>query len=130
MFLLFSLSTQAQWMLINQGGGNPDASAALELSSTTRGFLGPRLSQTQINAVNSPATGLLVFNTDSSKFYFYDGSAWLAVSQTDTLSVLQDADGDTKIELEQNSDDDTVRIFAGGTQWLTLSPGKIRLRDL
>lgn len=120
--VLLSTGASAQWMMVNQGGGSPDASAALEVSSTTRGFLGPRLTQTQINAVTSPATGLLVFNTDSNKFYFYDGGAWLPVSQTDTLSVIEDVDGDTRIVLEQNSDDDTLRLFTNGTQRMVITP--------
>ncbi len=61
----------------------PDASALLDLTSVSRGLLVPRMTQTQRNAISTPATGLLVFCTDSvsssypSTFYYYTGSAWV-----------------------------------------------------
>ncbi len=67
----------AQWMLINQGGGTPDSSAALELNDTTRGFLPTRMTTTQMNAIASPTEGLMLFNTDDSSFYYYDGTNWV-----------------------------------------------------
>lgn len=54
----------------------PDASAALELESTTKGFLPPRLTTTQRNAVASPATGLMIFNTTVTQYQFWNGTAW------------------------------------------------------
>lgn len=116
--LLIVSPASAQWMLINQGGGVPDSSAALEIRDTTRGFLLPRLSQAQINSITNPSQGLMMFNTDSNYFVFYNGSSFSTIVGTQ----FSDQDGDTRIELEENSDDDTVRIYAGGKQWLTLSP--------
>ena len=56
---------------------NPDASSALEIESTTGGILIPRLTETQRDAITSPATGLMVFQTDQmTGFYFFDGAAW------------------------------------------------------
>lgn len=74
----FLLSTEgsAQWVLINQDGGQPDSSAAFEVRDTTRGFLLPRLTQVQINAISNPTAGLMVFNSDSAAFSYYDGSSW------------------------------------------------------
>ena len=57
----------------------PDASAVLEAESTTKGFLPPRMTELQRDAIVSPATGLLVFNTDTNLFNFYDGVAWAEV---------------------------------------------------
>lgn len=56
------------------GGYNKDASAILELSSTTKGFLLPRLTTSQQNAISSPIAGLEIFNTDSGKTCVYNGS--------------------------------------------------------
>ncbi len=53
-----------------------DPSAMLDVKSLTKGLLVPRLTATQRNAIASPATGLLVFDTDVDKFYFYDGAEW------------------------------------------------------
>ena len=53
---------------------SPSASAGLEVSSTTQGFLQPRLTTTQMNAISTPATGLSVFNTTDSVEYVYRGT--------------------------------------------------------
>lgn len=73
----FPKEGQAQWMLINEGGGDPDASAALEISSDARGILIPRMKSASRMAISSPAEGLMVYQVDGTKgFYFYNGSAW------------------------------------------------------
>lgn len=53
-------------------------SAVLEASSTTRGFLPPRMTTTQKNAISSPAAGLMVYDTTLSTMSFYNGVSWLA----------------------------------------------------
>jgi len=59
------------------GTTSPDASSALEIESTTSGLLIPRLTQVQRDTIATPATGLLIFQTDNtSGFYYYDGSVW------------------------------------------------------
>jgi len=57
-------------------GAEPDASAMLDVSSTEKGMLTPRMTSVQRAAITSPADGLLVFDTDESTFYFYDGGNW------------------------------------------------------
>ncbi len=66
---------------INTDGSNPDASAMLEVKSTDKGMLIPRMTQTQITAISNPASGLLVFNTSDEKFYAYvlSGNKWKEV---------------------------------------------------
>ena len=54
-------------------------SVALAINSTDKGFLAPRLTAAQINAIPSPALGLLVFDTDNTQFTFWNGSGWIAV---------------------------------------------------
>jgi len=58
------------------------ASAQMGVNSTTRGFLPPRMTTTQINAIASPANGLEVYNTTLACPCFYDGTAWRKVSHT------------------------------------------------
>jgi len=57
-------------------GANPIASAQLEVSSTTKGFLPPRMTTTQKNAIASPATGLMVYDTTLNLMALYNGTTW------------------------------------------------------
>jgi streptogramin lyase len=60
------------------GTSTPNASARLEVNSTTQGILIPTLTTAQRSAISSPATGLLVFQTDGTPgFYYYAGAAWV-----------------------------------------------------
>jgi hypothetical protein len=52
----------------------PNASAQLDISSTTRGFLPPRMTTTQRDAISSPAAGLVIYNTTTSKLQVYTTS--------------------------------------------------------
>jgi len=62
-------------MAINTDGTAPHASAMLEIKSTNKGFLPPRV--TEANRPASPATGLIIYQTDGVQgLYFYDGAAW------------------------------------------------------
>jgi Protein of unknown function (DUF1566) len=77
--VLIAISTNifAQGVGINSTGNDADASAMLDVSSTTKGFLPPRMTEAQKNAISTPATGLLVYQTDgTSGLYYYNGSAW------------------------------------------------------
>ena len=58
----------------------PNASALLDVSSTTKGVLLPRMSTTQINAISSPAEGLTVYNTVLSTLCFFNGVSWQKVT--------------------------------------------------
>ena len=66
---------------IGIGTVSPNASAALEVNSTTKGFLLPTMTQTQRNAISTPATGLLIYQSDNTPgFYYYNGAAWTAIA--------------------------------------------------
>lgn len=72
--MLTVVSANAQ---IGINNPNPDASAALDVSSTTQGMLIPRMTASQRANIASPATGLMVYQTDASAgFYYFNGSAW------------------------------------------------------
>lgn len=57
----------------------PTPNAVIDINSTTKGILVPRLTTTQRNAIISPATSLLIFNTTLGVFQYYTGSAWITV---------------------------------------------------
>lgn len=65
----------------NVGIGNQPTttSAVLEVTSTTAGLLPPRMTTTQQNAIGSPASGLMLYNTTTNKLMVYNGSAWTAL---------------------------------------------------
>ena len=65
---------------INDFGANPDPSAKLHVQSTDKGILIPRMTTAQRTNINSPATGLLVFDTTNGSFWFYNGTAWADLS--------------------------------------------------
>lgn len=52
------------------------ASAVFQLNSTTRGFLPPRMTNAQMVAIATPASGLMVYDTTNNKMCVYDGTAW------------------------------------------------------
>lgn len=58
------------------GTQTPDNSAILDLFSTEKGLLIPRMNSTQRLAIPNPANGLLVYDGNLSKLYFFDGSSW------------------------------------------------------
>lgn len=58
------------------GTNTPDSSAVLDLVSTSRGFLPPRMNTTQILAIPKPAAGLMAYNTSYNLPVFFNGSEW------------------------------------------------------
>ena len=54
-----------------------NASAVLQADSTTQGFLPPRMTTTQKNAIASPATGLMVYDTTLNVITYYNGTTWI-----------------------------------------------------
>jgi hypothetical protein len=61
---------------------NAHASALLDMVSTTKGFLPPRMTDTEVRTIPSPAEGLVVFNTDISHFCVYQGGNWVRMSHS------------------------------------------------
>jgi hypothetical protein len=72
------------------GTSTPNASSALEISSTTQGFLPPRMTQVQRDVI-TPVEGLIVYNTTTKKPNYYDGTEWEnydgTIAQTLTIGV-------------------------------------------
>ena len=61
---------------VSIGASSPAASAILELASTTRGFLLPRMTTAQRDAISGPAEGLVIFNTSTQKMECYASAVW------------------------------------------------------
>lgn len=69
------------------GTTTPNASSILELSSNNKGLLITRLTTAQRNAIASPATGLVIFNTDNNNFEYYSGSVWVTLFSSTFLPL-------------------------------------------
>ncbi|MGB4928626.1 MAG: hypothetical protein WBP43_01535, partial [Chitinophagales bacterium] len=79
--ILLAATLDAQNVAINTDGSAADNSAMLEIKSTTKGFLVPRVTAAQKTAIASPATGLLIYQTDGTAgFWYYNGSVWVNIS--------------------------------------------------
>jgi hypothetical protein len=77
--LIFILADMQAQIAINTNAAAPNASAMLDISSTNKGMLIPRMSSAQRTAIVSPANGLMVYDTDTKSFWFYDASEWTLV---------------------------------------------------
>ena len=76
-FLLFTSLSNAQFGI---NTNTPEVSSALDVVSTTGGILIPRLTITQRDAIASPATGLMIYQTDqTSGFYYFNGTMWVNI---------------------------------------------------
>ncbi len=88
--LAFGIGTaaQAQSVAINTSGAAADNSAILDVSSTTKGMLIPRMTAAQRTAITG-TNGLLVYQTDGTAgFYYHNGTVWVLLSTTTDASAL------------------------------------------
>ncbi len=77
------------------GVSSPATAAALDVTSTSKGFLPPRLTTAQRNAIASPPAGLMIYNTTDKMLNFYNGTAWntVAIVQQDLLGQTSGTSG-------------------------------------
>ena len=93
LLLIFSLGkVYSQGVGINEDGSTPDGSAILDVKSTTKGLLFPRMTLVQMKAISSPVAGLQIFNTTNGCMYYYNGTNWIDLQVCD-CGTLTDIDG-------------------------------------
>ncbi len=83
LLLLLSLlwhTSFGQGVSISSTGTPANASAMLDVSSTNRGALLPRLTTTQRNGIASPAEGLLIYNTTTHSFNYFTQGQWVEIN--------------------------------------------------
>ena len=81
--ILLSITIQLSAQVgVNIDGSAPDNSAMPDVKSTAKGFLPPRMTTAQRNAIASPAEGLVIYNTDEKTLYVYYGMAWKSMIPT------------------------------------------------
>ncbi|GAA4975287.1 hypothetical protein [Algibacter aquimarinus] len=86
LFCLFSLELFPQ---VGINTTSPDASAVLDMVSTTQGVLTPRMTSAQRLLIVTPAEGLLVFDTDQNAFYFYNGTEWIELDKRNNYKLVK-----------------------------------------
>lgn len=111
----------------------PTSSAILEVISTAKGLLPPKMTTTQRDAVASPVAGLFIFNTSTNELNFYTGAAWSALS-AGTASIASVAYGDAASAADGNpiiwptEDFDTDSAYNNATGRFTApSSGRYRV---
>lgn len=88
-FIIFIVSVLSAHSQNNIGIGTitPDASALLDLSSSSKGILIPRMTTAQRNAIASPSKGLMVFDNDTNSFWYFNGSNWTSLAGSASLTL-------------------------------------------
>jgi len=125
---LISAHAQSGVAISESSNRKADASAILDVVSTSKGMLVPRMTNSQRNGISSPATGLLIYQIDNTPgFYYYNGSAWQGIggggsvgAETDpqVSSTLTDAipvwNGTSLVDGSLEDDGSKVGVFTGG----------------
>ncbi|RTY95930.1 tail fiber domain-containing protein [Flavobacterium sp. GT3R68] len=121
--LVFTLTTSS-FSQVGIGTTTPNASSILDITSTTAGLLTPRMTTAQKSAIASPATGLLIYQTDGTAgFYYYNGSAWTPFGSTGwaltgnagttpASNFLGTIDGQDLVIKTNNAE--VIRVLSGG----------------
>jgi hypothetical protein len=120
--LLFTLVPAlifAQGVGINTDNTTADPSAMLDVKSTTKGALVPRMTMTQRDAIATPiATSLLIFQTDNTPgYYYYNGAAWQPIAPT---FVEVDGSITNEIELPTTANPGDMNYW-NGTAWVVVA---------
>lgn len=99
------------------GTATPDASSILDINSTTKGLLTPRVTTTERNAIETPADGLVVYDTTLKSFYHYN------ITTISWIRINSDVTGRLKFKRIKSTDVlatvlATEKTAGGGTKYL------------
>ncbi len=88
-----AVGSMAQSVGIGTTTFTPAPTAQLEIQSTTKGVLIPRMTTTQMTDIIAPAQGLLVYNTERGQLFYYEAGAWKAVAQLTDINNVWTSNG-------------------------------------
>jgi hypothetical protein len=97
----------------------PNASALLEINSTSKGLLISRMTKAQRDAIAAPTVGLLIYQTNNTPgFYYYSGSAWMAVSAKGVNKSLSNLSAPTAVNADLlPGTDNTINLGSTSFRW-------------
>jgi len=93
-FIFFSsLASYTQSVSINNDGTSPNASSMLDVKSTTKGLLIPRMSSAERTGISNPAVGLLVYDNQTQSFWFFKTAGWTEIVTGGSATNFWNTDG-------------------------------------
>ena len=126
-----TVATMAQSVGINADGSAANASAMLDVSSTTKGFLPPRMTYAQRQTITSPAIGLMIYCTNcgtNGEWQGYDGTTWTNISGAAAAPVVNVTIGTqtwrtNNLDVTTYSDGTVIPEVSDPTAWAALTTG-------
>jgi uncharacterized protein (TIGR02145 family) len=132
-FILLAIFTTfaatAQSVGINADGSAANASAMLDVSSTTKGFLPPRMTTIERDLIASPATGLVLFNTTTNGLEIKSSTGWISLKTSSDAVFLPTIVIGTQQWMNENLDvvtyrnGDVIPQVTDATAWAALTTG-------
>jgi len=98
----------AQGVAINTDNSVPDPSAMLDVKSTTSGLLIPRLTTAQMQAIPSPAAGLLIYNSETASYWYYRATGWTNLSTGLSWSLTGNNGTNPSVNFIGTTDDNDI----------------------
>ena len=138
--IVFNCRSQ-QAVSINTTGTAANSSAILDVSSTTKGMLIPRMDSTQRKAILNTAVGLMVFDNSTNSFWFYQASGWTELQSVSTnpwqkngSNIYNSNTGDvgvgittpvTKLHVRDTLSSNPATFDGVSPMWVTLAEGGV-----
>jgi hypothetical protein len=105
-YFLFAFAHFSFSQNVGIGTTTPNASAALDVQSTSKGLLPPRMTSLQRDAINSPTPGLIIFNTDTQSLEVFTNAGWFGIKKTNfAIEKLLGGNDDEMEPVIQNTTD-------------------------
>lgn len=122
LLMILLLAGKLSFAQVGIGTATPHASSALDVSSTSKGLLLPRMTTVQRNAIVTPATGLIVFDTTLNGFYGYDGSTWTqTVFSPQAWNLNGNAGTDPATQFVGTTDNSALSFRVNGNQAMSIN---------
>lgn len=127
-FALLMVVTQLASAQVGIGTNNPEPSAILDLSASDKGLLIPRLTQAEVATIDTPVSGLLIYNATFARFEYYDGFAWKTLKIDDGYAgIISNMDGDVSVSTVQNLAEKKITMHSAGKQVVSIDTTSTRV---